>query len=141
PEVLWAQRSDVIYLTINQPDVSVKVLEITPTNIKFEGVNDQTTYSFDLDFFAEIDPEASKKSVSARSIFLILAKKDQEEPYWPRLQKVKGKLSYLKTDFGKWKDEDDDDEEEAGAGGAGGMPNFDGMDFSSMAGGAGGMPD
>ncbi|KAJ1911215.1 p23 chaperone protein wos2 [Tieghemiomyces parasiticus] len=145
PEVLWAQRTDVIYLTINVSDITVKTLDIQADRIKFEGTQGDKTYAFDLELFDKLNPEESKKAVSARAIRLILAKAEDKE-YWPRLQKDKKKPHFLKTDFDLWKDEDEEDEEPAGAAG-GGMPDFGGMDFSSlggmggMGGMGGGMPD
>ena len=42
---------------------------------------------------------------------LVAQKLDKTASFWPRLNKT-GKLSFIKTDFSKWKDEDEDDEEE-----------------------------
>ncbi|KAM0788454.1 hypothetical protein ACM66B_001588 [Microbotryomycetes sp. NB124-2] len=178
PEVLWAQRSsetepekNVIYLTINvsELDPSYK-LDIRPTKLSFSGHSKQvggtgtaakaepTTYSFDLDLFAEV--EEVKRNLTGKSLQLVLRKKEAKEDYWPRLTKDKVKLNFLKTDFDKWKDQDEQEDEtdmpdfgaDAGMGGmgggiGGGMPGMGGaggMDFASMmggggAGGAGGM--
>ena len=36
----------------------------------------------------------------------------ESDKYWPRLQSQQQKLSFVKTDFARWKDEDSDDEDE-----------------------------
>ncbi|KAF0461001.1 HSP20-like chaperone [Gigaspora margarita] len=54
---------------------------------------------------------ASKCSQTARSIVLVLDKAEHGQQYWPRLQKDRVKITYLKTNFARWKDNDDDKEE------------------------------
>ncbi|KAK4162222.1 protein wos2 [Cladorrhinum sp. PSN259] len=166
PEVLWAQRSsktdadkNFVYLTINVPDVPASniKLDLKPTGLSFTGHSDslKKTYSVDLEFYAEIDPSASKINHSPRDVEMKLIKKELKEEYWPRLLKESKKVHFLKTNFDKWVDEDEQNEAEeddfsqfggAGAGGMGGMPgmaggggDFGGIDFSKLGGGAG-MP-
>lgn len=55
----------------------------------------------ELEFYAEIDPKASKINHSQRDIELVLVKKELKEEYWPRLLKEKVKVHFLKTDFDK----------------------------------------
>ncbi|KIY64625.1 HSP20-like chaperone [Cylindrobasidium torrendii FP15055 ss-10] len=157
PEVLWAQRSNatepeknVLYVTINVPDIVESELDfkLTETGIHFAASNvnpDKSAgkkYAFDLDFFAEIDPEKSSKRLNTRDLALILRKKDLKEEYWPRLTKEKVRNAFIKTDFSKWADEDEQDETAKPSeddfdpmGGAGGMP----PGMANMMGG-GGMP-
>ncbi|TGZ84476.1 HSP20-like chaperone [Ascodesmis nigricans] len=158
PEVLWAQRSsaseaekNIIYLTINAPDVTPESLklELTPTQLIFAGSTKNKNYAVTLEFYAEIDVENSTKHVSSRAIEYKLRKKEAKEEFWPRLLKESKKVGYVKTDFDKWVDEDEQEENEedpmAGAGmpEMGGMGGMGGMDFQSMmanmGGGAGGM--
>ncbi|SLM35187.1 HSP20-like chaperone [Lasallia pustulata] len=169
PEVLWAQRSsktdaekNVIYLTISAPDVSPQStkIDLKPTSLTFTGHSEtkKTTYHVELEFYAEIDPENSKKNHSPRDVEFVLRKKDMEEKYWPRLLKESKKVHFLKTDFDKWVDEDEQEavaeDLDFGGGGMPGMPGmggmggmggddggFGGIDFSKLGmGGAGGMP-
>ncbi|KAJ1649251.1 p23 chaperone protein wos2, partial [Dispira simplex] len=70
PEVLWAQRTNEIYLTINLPDATITTLDIQPTTVKFEGVSKDKKYAFELELHAAVNPETSKKANTARSIFL-----------------------------------------------------------------------
>ncbi|KAL7420231.1 p23 chaperone protein wos2 [Cryptotrichosporon argae] len=164
PEITWAQRSstsepekNIIYLTINTPDVRGEpTLELKPDHISFKattgGANGvpEKQYAFDIDLFAEIVPEETKKNLTSRALVLIIRKKALELEYWPRLTKDKVKNQWIKTDFSKWVDEDEQDGADAfdesdfgGMGGAGGagMPGAGGpggMDFASMMGGMGG---
>ncbi|KAK0612893.1 HSP20-like chaperone [Bombardia bombarda] len=173
PEVLWAQRSspadpekNFIYLTISVPDVPASdlKLDIKPTGLTFTGRSDslKRTYHLELEFYAEIDPEASRINHTSRDVEMKLRKKDLSDAYWPRLLKESKKVHFLKTDFDKWVDEDEQDEatedDFSNFGGMEGMPgmggmggggmegmggmggnDFSGIDFSKLS-GAGGMP-
>ncbi|KAK0706440.1 HSP20-like chaperone [Lasiosphaeria miniovina] len=165
PEVLWAQRSskddaekNFIYLTISVPDVPASnlKLDLKPTGLTFSGHSDtlKRSYSLELEFYAEIDPAASKVNHTARDVEIKLRKKELSEAYWPRLLKGTQRSHFLKTDFDKWVDEDEQhevaEEDFSNFGGMGGMPGMGGMggmgggdlggiDFSKLGGGAG-MP-
>ncbi|MCJ1309839.1 hypothetical protein MMC25_003500 [Agyrium rufum] len=163
PEVTWAQRSsaddptkNIIYLTLNTPDVSDKsaTIDLTSTGLKFKGKSDtrKATFIVDLEFYAEIDTAESTTHHSARGVDFVLRKKEAKAEYWPRLLKSSQRMHFLKTDFDKWVDEDEQDEvvDDAPTGYGGGMPmggddegGFGGLDFSKLggAGGEGGMPD
>jgi len=173
PEVLWAQRSstddaskNIIYLTINAPDIPEECLksELTSTKLTFSGESKTRKYAVELELYAEINENGSKEHHTGRGVEYVLEKKELVAEYWPRLSKESKKLQFIKTDFDKWVDEDEQEEvaEEvsnfnpgdmggAGMGGPGmGGPGMGGgamggMDFASMmggmGGGAGGMPD
>ncbi|RHZ54197.1 hypothetical protein Glove_429g10 [Diversispora epigaea] len=132
PEVLWAQRATELYVTINLVDIKDPKINVTTNKISFEGIGgtEQKLYGFELELNKEINPETSKRSQTGRNIILVLSKAENSLGYWPRLQKEKGKVTFLKTDFSKWKDEDEEEEE----GGGGGDP-LGGMDFSNLMGG------
>lgn len=162
PEVLWAQRSSTtepaknfVYLTLTVPDVSEAdlKLDITPTKLTLTGKSHtkKTTYHVELEFFAEIVPEETKKNHTDRDVELVLRKKELKEEFWPRLLKEKGKVHFLRTDFDKWVDEDEQEENPddedfmskmGGMGGAGGPGGngFEGIDFSKLGSGPGGDP-
>ncbi|KAJ1338470.1 cytosolic prostaglandin-E synthase [Microdochium nivale] len=171
PEVLWAQRSssadpekNFIYLTISVPDVPKESfkLDLKPTSLSFSGKSNtlKRDYTLELEFYDEIDVDASQVNHTARNVELKLRKKELKEEYWPRLLKEAKKVQFLKTDFDKWVDEDEQNEAPeddfsqfggagGGGGGMGGMPgmpgmggmggDFGGIDFSKL--GGGGMPD
>jgi len=153
PTVLWAQRPDSIFMTIDLKDVKDQVLDVTETKITFSGVSADVKYAFEFEFFAPIDQENSKIN-TRRLIELYLPKK--EEDSWSNVAKTK--QSYVKVDWNKWLDSDDEGEGfdtegmggmgggmpggmggMPGMGGMGGMPGMGGMDFSQLMGGMGGM--
>ncbi|KAK9453761.1 HSP20-like chaperone [Dipodascopsis uninucleata] len=118
PEVLWAQRSsetdaekNLIYLTINAPDVADSDIKLTPTSLSFSGDSaNGKKYAVDIDFYDEIDVDNSTYHLTGRFVFFILRKKDAKAEFWPRLTKEKVKLHYVKTDFDKWVDEDEQED-------------------------------
>jgi len=117
PAVIWAQRNNLIFLTINVEDVKDPEIRVEENRLYFKGTcsSDKKTYEADLEMYGELNAEDSKQHVSDRNVQLVLMKKT-EGPYWPRLLKNSAKVHWLKIDFGKWKDEDDsDDEEKAGS--------------------------
>ncbi|ODQ63203.1 HSP20-like chaperone [Nadsonia fulvescens var. elongata DSM 6958] len=161
PEVLWAQRSNedipeknVIYLSILCQDTTEPKIELSATTLTFsasgdnEDLENPRPYAVTIEFFAEIDPDQSKYSVSGRGVTFVIRKKQPQAEFWPRLTKEKAKYHYIKTDFNKWVDEDEQEEEDeqpdqAAMGGMpGGMPGASGFDMSQLAGmgGMGGMP-
>ncbi|ORY99383.1 HSP20-like chaperone [Syncephalastrum racemosum] len=136
PTVSWAQRKDLIFLTVEVMDITNPVIDVKPDRIHFKakGEKEQNEYEFEIEFYKEVDVEKSKQNLTPRKLSLVLYKKKDEEEYWPKLQKG-GKLNFLKVDFAKWRDEDDEDEEE------GQDDPMGGMDFSQLMSQAGGnMP-
>jgi prostaglandin-E synthase len=136
PELLWAQRENEVYLTINVPDVTNPKIDLTEQTLFFAGDSAGKKYEVQLEFYESIDPEVfplafigqqSKKAVTPRQIVLILAKKEQGKSWWPRLLKNSKKPHFLKTDFARWKDEDEEEEST-------GMDMPFNMDFSQFGG-------
>jgi prostaglandin-E synthase len=109
PDVLWAQRKNEVFLSINVLDLSDEDLSLDNTSIKFKGTSLGQLYKFELEFFAEINVENSKKTKTAHGILCVLDKKDHDKSFWPRLTKQTEKLAFVKTDFARWKDEDESD--------------------------------
>ncbi|KAJ1294334.1 hypothetical protein BS78_01G138900 [Paspalum vaginatum] len=61
PEVLWAQRSEKIYLTISLTDAKDIVLKTEPKGIvTFSAVTNGEPFSFTLELFDSVLPEGSK---------------------------------------------------------------------------------
>jgi len=135
PEVLWAQRENLIYLTIQVSDISDPVIKLDSKKLHFKGKGEQEqrTYEVELEFLEEVDPEASKQQLTARNLSFLIYKKGKHG-YWSRLLKDKSKPHFLKTDFAKWRDEDDEEEDASPEG----QDAFGGMDFSSIMNSAGG---
>ncbi|BAU01682.1 hypothetical protein VIGAN_11096500 [Vigna angularis var. angularis] len=109
PEVLWAQRSDKVYLTVALPDakdVSVKCEPQGWFSFSASGVQDES-YSFSLELYGSIEPEGCKTKSGLRNILCSIQK--GEKGWWKRLLKSEEKPApYLKVDWNKWCDEDEE---------------------------------
>jgi len=151
PAVKWAQRDDLVFITIQQVNITEEKVDLTPGKLSFtcKAGPEKKEYSVDIDFHADIVVDDSSKILSTAKLFFSLKKKDNGE--WPRLLNNKTKQHWLKVDFDKWKDADESEDEEKpdnydmpgmqgmGAGGPGGGSGFD-MEamMKQMGGGAGG---
>ncbi|CAK9293075.1 unnamed protein product [Gordionus sp. m RMFG-2023] len=111
PALLWAQRSDVVYLTVCVEDCKNPEIDLNTNELKFKGIggSEHKPYSFNIKFYEEIDPDKSKHTIRPRNIEFVLTKKEVG-PFWPSLTKDK-KQPFVRTDFQKWKDEDDSEYE------------------------------
>lgn len=154
PTVLWAQRPDRLYVTIDLQDVSDQTIKLDNDDeqkvgkLHFDGKAgpEKIEYELDITFYSEIDVKESKVSVSGRNIFLVVQRKEPGE-YWPRLTKDSGRhLSHIKCDWDKWVDEDelgDGSGKDVDMSQYGNFSNFDmggmGGDMAGMMGGMGGM--
>jgi len=165
--LLWAQRSsedeeskNVLLITIEAPELDDSyTLEFPEEGSKlvFKGkskaypsaghTEQPKEYAIDLELFDKVNTDSVKKSLTGKSLNIVVQKKELKIEYWPRLTKDKKKLQFIKTDFSKWVDEDEQDAaEELDSGmdqGMGGNPYGAGMGGmgGGMGGGAGGMPD
>jgi hypothetical protein len=130
PTVLWAQRQNRLFLTLEVPDVKNDELNITESGLSFFGESAEKHYKLSFNFFAPVD-ESSKKIVkTGQHVCIDLEKK--ETKWWDRLLKESGKNAWLKTDFSKWVDEDEEEEDDEQAEGAMGMDPYaqmQGMNF------------
>jgi len=115
PPAMWAQRKNLVSLTLNLEDCKAPVITVEPTKVYFKGTGgpDKKLHEVTIELFNEIDTEESKYSVRDRSIEFFLKKKE-EGPYWPSLMKDKKKVHWLKIDFNRWRDEDDSEPEDGG---------------------------
>ena len=60
PSVKWAQRKDLIYLTIDVEDIDPKVeVKLDNSTLYFHGKagHDKKTYEVRLEFYEEVDPK------------------------------------------------------------------------------------
>mmetsp|Transcript_33994 Transcript_33994/g.51382 ORF Transcript_33994/g.51382 Transcript_33994/m.51382 type:complete len:176 (-) Transcript_33994:151-678(-) len=125
PTVLWAQRQDSVFVTIDIKDaINVKV-DLTEIGLNFSAKGSDTgnEYAFAFDFFKPIVRERSKWSTKRCPEFFL---RKQEEGTWSKLQK-EGKLTWVKVDWSRWADSDE--EEEKGGFDVDGM---DELDFSGL---------
>ncbi|TVU45850.1 hypothetical protein EJB05_05354 [Eragrostis curvula] len=116
PEVLWAQRSEKIYLTVSLPDAKDVVLKTEPQGLfTFSAVAHGKPFSFSLELFDSILPEGSKTrtKIGLRNIICSLQK--EKKGWWKRLLKSEEKHPYIKVDWNKWCDEDEESEASAGS--------------------------
>lgn len=135
PPVMWAQRSAVIFMTINLEDAKDPDIKISKDSVFFKGVGgvEKKSYEVTIPLYKEIDPEKSKSFNRERCIEFILTKANTDDSYWPSLIKDKKKFHWLKCDFNKWRDEDDSGDE-----GVGGMGGGDFEEMMRQMGGLGG---
>ncbi|KAK4345872.1 hypothetical protein RND71_036048 [Anisodus tanguticus] len=109
PEVLWAQRSEKVYLTISLPDAKDVSLKCEPNgvfNFSAVGVHGDS-FSVTLQLYGNISPEC-KTNIGLRNILCPIQK--EQKGWWPRLLKSEEKPApYLKVDWNKWCDEDDEE--------------------------------
>ncbi|TXG66389.1 hypothetical protein EZV62_007664 [Acer yangbiense] len=128
PEVLWAQRSDRVYLTVALPDakdISVKSDPEGSFSFSATGLHGEI-FHFNLEFYGKIVPEESKSNSESlvlrmdvwmlkcrtkaglRNIICSIQK--EEKGWWKRLLKSEEKPApYIKVDWNKWCDEDDEE--------------------------------
>jgi len=137
PSVLWAQREDVIYVTIEVIEGKDEKFTITSDKLSFRAFesDSNSNVAVELPFYAKViaDENSWTMQRTDRHYFFTIKKEDCTSPYWPKLLNWAKKPHFVHTDFSKWRDEDEEDE----APGAG-MPGMPGMDMSQM-GGMGGM--
>jgi prostaglandin-E synthase len=126
PDVLWAQREDSVYVTIDLKEVIDMQVTLEEDRLKFSGKVGVNTYACEIEFPAKIIKAESKcKTTRLVEIFL----KKEEAKTWTHLRK-QGKASWIKIDWPKWQDSDDEDEKK-------GNFNLDGMgdmNFGDMGG-------
>ena len=62
PMVMWAQRPNLIFLTICVEDCKEPVINVEPSKLFFKGVGgpDKKQHELTINFFGEIDKEVSK---------------------------------------------------------------------------------
>nr|XP_009769849.1 PREDICTED: uncharacterized protein OsI_027940-like isoform X2 [Nicotiana sylvestris]XP_016461899.1 PREDICTED: uncharacterized protein OsI_027940-like isoform X2 [Nicotiana tabacum] len=138
PQVKWAQRPDVVYLTVLLPDAKDSKVNLDPEGVftfsATAGAGDRH-YELKLELLDKVNVEESKISIGVRSIVCVLQK--AEPKWWNKLLRGDAKTPhYVKVDWDKWVDEDD--EADAGPGDMD-MNSMDFSKFGDMAGMMGGM--
>jgi len=125
PPIEWAQRADILFLTVGVECNDV-VHDFTEDTFHFKGtsVDSQKLYEVTINFLHKVNREKIAIKNTTRCIEFIITKA-APGPYWTSLTNDKKKPHFIKADFNKWKDEDDDDDEEGGA--ADGFSNMENM--------------
>lgn len=102
PELLWAQRKDVLYLTIDLQDCDPEPV-VTVTNadghgkLEFKGSAGGHTYETTVNLFSEVKPEDALIAITPRHIFVKLPKAVDDADHWPRLTDEKVKNGHIKV--------------------------------------------
>lgn len=115
PTVLWAQRCDRVFVSIQLADVEDEKITVDDTKLSFSATCRKETYAVDLEFYDNIVPNESKQRKGGREYYFDLKRKETG-PYWPRLLKTAGKFQHIKIDFNRWKDEDEENDDAPGGG-------------------------
>nr|ABA28992.1 p23 [Cladocopium sp. C3] len=120
PSVLWAQRKDSVFVTVDIKDASDVHFQLEEACLDFaaKGGEDGSAYAFHLELYAPIRREDSKFSTKRCPMFFL---RKSSADNWPRLQK-EGKLPWVKIDWNRW-------EEDKGAFDTG---DLEGMDFGGL---------
>ncbi|KAM0062696.1 putative CS domain, HSP20-like chaperone [Helianthus debilis subsp. tardiflorus] len=134
PTLKWAQRADVLFITIDLPDAKDVKLKLEPEGKFYFSATagaDNVPYEIDIELHDKVNVNESKASVGSRAIVYLIKK--EESKWWNRLLKQEGKTpAFVKVDWDKWVDEDEMDEK------AGADMDFGDMDFSQLNLGGGG---
>ncbi|GJZ39497.1 HSP20-like chaperone, partial [Tanacetum coccineum] len=108
----WAQRADVLFITIDLPDAKDVKLKLEPEGKLYFSATagaDNVPYEIDVNLHDKVDVNESKSSVGSRNIVYLIKK--EENKWWNRLLKQEGKTpAFVKADWDKWVDEDEQDE-------------------------------
>ncbi|GJW05913.1 co-chaperone protein p23-1-like protein [Tanacetum coccineum] len=112
PTLKWAQRADVLFITIDLPDAKDVKFKLEPEGKFYFSATartDNVPYEIDVNLHDKVDVNESKSSVGSRSIVYLIKK--EENKWWNRLLKQEGKTpAFVKVDWDKWVDEDEQDE-------------------------------
>jgi prostaglandin-E synthase len=135
PSISWAQRSGLIYLSVEVVDTKVDKLAFVEDKFVFRGTKGGDTYEAELQLYGKLKGDECRQISTDRRVELVIPK---EEPvWWPQLLKEKIKVPWIHIDFQKWKDEDEENEADADFGA--GFGDFDFSKFGGAGGGAGGL--
>lgn len=113
PVVAWAQRKDVLLLTVKipgltDPDIKVEAEQLVLSS----GSRNGQRYELRIPFLHKVEPSGHRQVVRENTIELVLPKAEQGAPFWGRLVADKEKQHWLRVDFNKWVDEEDTESEE-----------------------------
>nr|XP_017255713.1 PREDICTED: uncharacterized protein OsI_027940-like isoform X2 [Daucus carota subsp. sativus] len=127
PTIKWAQRSDVLYITIELPDAEDVNTKLEPEGrLYFSATSgpDNLLYEVDIDLYDKVDVDVCADSLQMSFLRIYMK---VESKWWSRLLKKEGKPpAFLKVDWNKWVDEDEQDEEDES------NINLDDFNFSGL---------
>ncbi|KAI6203192.1 CS domain protein [Aphelenchoides besseyi] len=105
PTILWAQRKELVYLTVEVEKLNVVELKCDGNKLSFKGSDNTANFDVELELFDNLNWNDHKQVEGSRYLVLVIPKTEQK--WWPRLLKKAGKVSWIKVDFDKWVDEDE----------------------------------
>lgn len=108
PNILWAQRKDRIFMTIDVRDIKNETVELKEESVHFKGETKDKHYEVTLDLYKQVDTNESKFNVNDYMVQVVLIKHNKEEEFWPRLSKDDKKNNFIKVDWNKYVDEDEE---------------------------------
>jgi len=151
PSLVWAQRREKVFVTFQCLETTDVSVTLSDGLLSLDATSKGTTYKLEnMPLWTEIEVEESKWFKNDRAVVMSLKKKAPD--WWDGLTTDKSLKKFIKTDFGKFCEEDDPeysgdvsmsgmgDEMGMGGGGMGGMPGMGGMGGMPGMGGMGGMP-
>ncbi|KAL2334986.1 hypothetical protein Fmac_016199 [Flemingia macrophylla] len=108
PLVKWAQRSDVLYITVELADANDVKLKLKPEGKFYFSATagaEKIHYELDIDLFDKINVNNSKARASSRNICCLVKK--AKNKWWRSLLKYFSPLTtnFLRKGWGKWVDE------------------------------------
>jgi len=113
PEYMWAERKDMVHLTLNVPNPveDTAACSLTPEGrVVWVGTGGPADtphrYRLDIQLVGAVDVAAAKKAVGARAVVFRLPKATSS--YWGKLTEKKD--LHCKVDWSMWKDEDEEEE-------------------------------
>ncbi|XP_054159235.1 very-long-chain (3R)-3-hydroxyacyl-CoA dehydratase 3-like [Oppia nitens] len=117
PFVYWGQSSDKITLRVDLKNVKSPTIDLKHTSLEFQGsgigAKGFNEYSFNIDFFAEVNPSDSFYKLNDRHIEFVIKKKDNL--LWPRLLASVVRPQWIKVDFDRIQPEEESDAEDDGS--------------------------
>lgn len=137
PPVLWAQRKDKLFVTIDVQDSSNPKLKLNKrgekseeTVLQFSGIaKGGSPIDVQLTLHGDVETSEAKVSATGRHVLVVIPK--TTHGFWPRLTKDKTPR-FVSVDWNKWVDEDEEDEKPdfdlSSMGQLGGLDQFDSDD-------------
>merc|ERR1711935_362906 len=105
PEILWAQNTNKVFVTINIQSIINEWVDITEQKIHFRGENKENKYDLSIDLLHEVDILKNSWISNDKRVFITLEKKNKLS--WVKLSTTK--YNNLKIDWNRWEDVENED--------------------------------
>ncbi|XP_056896952.1 prostaglandin E synthase 3 isoform X2 [Takifugu flavidus] len=109
----WYDRREAVFVEFCVEDSQDVKVNFDSSKFEFScvtGAADKKHHNT-VDLFSEINPKESKHKRTDRSVLCCL-RKAQPGISWPRLTKLKEKVSWLSVDFNNWRNWEDDSDDD-----------------------------